>query len=274
MEVIAWRQEVGNQSQPHKRLGACGVYHFYLWVTDRFFFNVCIYRIPIEKSIVFPPSYCTSCNTSLKPLDLIPVLSYALSGGKCRYCGEKISSRYPFFEISTAFIFLLLYFIFGLSYDFFFYSFLASLLIIITGIDYDHQIIHDGIVLVGTGTRLIYILYGKFFLNIPINLLYNLGGLLIGGGFFLLIAVVSKGGMGGGDIKLMGMLGLWLGIQGILMTMFFSFIIGAVISILLLAAKHKNRKEAIPFGPFIAIAALITICFQNNLWVWYLQRFI
>lgn len=237
------------------------------------FLNVCIYRIPIEKSIIFPSSHCPSCQRSLKVLDLIPLISYGLYRGKCRYCRGRISIRYPFFELLTAIVFLLLYSVFGLTSTFFFFGFLASLLIVITGIDYDHQIIPDGIVLLGTFAGFAYITYNHFVLKAPFSLFSHLGGLLIGGGVFLLIAVVSNGGMGGGDIKLIGMLGLWLGIRGILMTMFFSFILGAVLSVFLLAAKVKSRKEAIPFGPFIAIAALITICFQDDLWIWYLQRF-
>ncbi|MTI54226.1 prepilin peptidase [Geosporobacter ferrireducens] len=238
------------------------------------FLNVCIYRIPIEKSIIFPASHCPLCSTSLKPIDLIPVASYLSTAGKCRYCGEKISLRYPTFELITALIFSLLYYIFGLSVDFFVYTFIASLLIVVTGIDLDYQIIPDEIVLIGIGAAVIYILYSYFILKIPISLLSHLGGLLVGGGLFLLIAIASNGGMGGGDIKLMGMLGLWLGIKGILITTFLSFIIGAVISLILLATGQKTRKEAIPFGPFIAAAALITICFQEELLTWYIQRFI
>ena len=237
------------------------------------FLNVCIYRIPLGKSIVFPGSHCPHCNTSLKALDLMPVLSYFSTLGKCRYCKKKVSFRYPFFELIAAFIFLLIYERFGWTYDFYIYGFLACLLIVITGIDYDHQIIPDGLVLLGSGVAILNLLYRYFTFKDFTQFLDNFGGAFVGGGLFLLIAIVSNGGMGGGDIKLMGMLGLWLGIRSILLTVFLSFIIGAVVSVIFLASKLKTRKEAIPFGPFIAIAALITICFQRELLIWYLQRF-
>lgn len=238
------------------------------------FLNVCIYRIPREESIVFPGSHCPNCTRSLKPLDLIPSFSYLSTGGKCRYCKVRISFRYPFFEFLTAFIFLLIYYCFGLSLDYFVYCFLTSLLIVIAGIDFDYQIIPDGILLLGAGACLLNLLYSYLIRNHSISFLDNFGGAAIGGGLFLLIAAVSRGGMGGGDIKLMAMLGLWLGIKGILITTLLSFIIGAVVSLILLAFKLKTRKEAIAFGPFIAIAALIVICFQDELLIWYLEKFI
>jgi leader peptidase (prepilin peptidase)/N-methyltransferase len=157
--------------------------------------------------------------------------------------------------------------------DFIAYSLLASLLIAIAGIDFDHQIIPDEMVVCGFILGGIYLLYGYYIGASSITLFSRAGGFLIGGGLFLLIAILSNGGMGGGDIKLMAMLGFWLGIQSILLIILLSFVIGAVISVFLLAAKIKGRKEAIPFGPFIAMAAFITICFQNEMISWYLQRF-
>lgn len=236
------------------------------------FLNVCIYRIPQKQSIVFPPSHCPDCNTKLKPADLIPVLSYLFYKGKCRYCGETISIQYPFIELLTGIVYLLLFIKFGYSVDFIFFVVLCTLLIIISGIDYEHKIIPDGIAL---GILVIAIIYKSityFYLRLPVDWIGSLIGLLIGGGFLLLVALVSRGGMGGGDIKLMGVLGFWLGWKLTIVAMLISFITGALLSALLLLFKIKGRKDVIPFGPFIALAAFITILKGNKLLYWYLKN--
>ncbi len=262
------------------------------------FLNVCIYRIPLKQSIVSPPSHCTDCNTKLKPVDLIPVLSYLFYKGKCRYCKAKISVQYPIIELLTGVMYLLLFIKFNFSVDFIFFGILCSLLIIISGIDYEHQIIPNGIVLSILIIAIIYKLIMYFYLGLPVHWTGSIVGLLIGGGFLLLVAIIysgftslaakvpdddtglaatasnddtgnESGGMGGGDIKLMGVLGFWLGWRLMIVTMLISFILGAVISTILLISKVKSRKDAIPFGPFIALAALITILKGNELFYWY-----
>ena len=230
------------------------------------FLNVCIYRIPNNESIVFPASHCTCCQTYLKPLDLIPVFSYLFLKGKCRYCQTKFSIRYPSVEILTGIIFLFLFFKYNLTVDFFLYAFLASILIAIAFIDYDHQIIPDVLVVLG--------FLGGFILMIcrqPVDFKDILFGFLLGGGLFLLIAVVSSGGMGGGDIKLMAMLGIWFGVKGILLIIFLSFVIGAVYSVPLLVSKKYNRKQVIPFGPFIVIATFLTVFYYKEIVTFYLN---
>ncbi|WZL71464.1 prepilin peptidase [Clostridiaceae bacterium 35-E11] len=234
------------------------------------FLNVCIYRIPRKISILYPGSHCPRCKTRLKPRDLIPMLSYILTKAKCRYCGEGISPRYPLVELMNGLIYLLLYHYFGFTLTFLQYAVLSSLLLVIAWIDYDLQIIPDELMLFGllVGTMLYVFRHdGMLWRN-------GLIGLLIGGGIFLLIAVVSKGAMGGGDIKLMGVLGYWLGGQYILLITLLSFVIGAVFSILLLLLKIKGRKDMIPFGPFIAMAAFITIIYGESIIYWYLLKFL
>lgn len=231
------------------------------------FLNVCIYRIPKGESISYPPSHCMGCGTRLKHLDLIPIISYLLAKGKCRYCGEKISLQYPIIEILNAFIYVLLFYKFGLSLLLIKYSILCSVLLVISIIDFDHKIIPNSI-------NLFLLIYGIIFNIIDFsfsNLTSNLLGLFIGGGLFLLIAIISKGAMGGGDIKLVAVLGLLFGFKKILLITFLSFIIGAIISILLLLFKIKKRKDYIPFGPFICIGAFITIIYGNNIIEWYLN---
>lgn len=234
------------------------------------FLNVCIYRIPRKESILYPASHCPQCHTPLKPWDLIPILSYILSKARCRYCGERISPRYPLVEWMNGLIYLLLYYYFGLTFTFWKYALLASLLLVIAWIDYDLQIIPDELIVFGlmVGT-MIYVFHhdGTLWIN-------GLMGLLLGGGMFLLIAMVSKGAMGGGDIKLMGMLGYWLGWQYILVIALLSFVIGAVFSILLLVFKIKGRKDMVPFGPFMAMAALLTMVYGRSMIYWYLMEFL
>lgn len=233
------------------------------------FLNVCIYRIPREDSMAYPSSRCLGCGAALRPRDLMPVISYALTGGKCRYCMEKISFRYPIVELITAALFLLIFNIFGFSIEFFLYSIIGSLLIIISGIDLDWQIIPDGLVAIGLACAIILRFYYFFQYKTYGYLLGSILGLLLGGGLLLLIAVLSNGGMGGGDIKLMGMLGVLLGVGNTLLTLLLSFVLGGIIGSLLLLCKLKKRKDAIPFGPFIALAAIITICYSDIILNWY-----
>lgn len=233
------------------------------------FLNVCIYRIPKGESIIYPPSHCLNCNTRLKVVDLIPVFSYFLNKGKCRYCGESISLQYPFIELLNGLIYLMLYYKFGLCFNLIKYLFLSSLLIVIAFIDYKHQIIPDSILLFGFFTTLIF----KLLYYSRIELLNSTLGLLIGGLIFLIIAIVSHGGMGGGDIKLIALLGFFFDWKHLLLLMFLSFIIGAFFSIILLLLKIKDRKDFIPFGPFISIAAIITIFFGDILISCYINYF-
>ncbi|WP_176718805.1 prepilin peptidase [Caloranaerobacter ferrireducens] len=234
------------------------------------FLNVCIYRIPKGESIVYPPSHCTSCNTRLKVFDLIPVFSYLLNKGRCRYCGEYISLQYPFIELLNGLIYLLLFYKFGVCFDLIRYLFLTSLLIIIGFIDYKHKIIPDSVLLFGFFTTLIF----KLLYYSKVELLNSILGLLIGGLIFLIIAIVSHGGMGGGDIKLIALLGFFFGWEHLLLLMFLSFVIGAFFSIVLLLLRIKDRKDFIPFGPFISIAAIITIFYGDILISYYINYFL
>ena len=125
------------------------------------FFNVCIYRIPNKKSVVNPPSHCCNCSTRLKPLDLIPIISFSLFRGKCRYCRQKISSRYTLVELLTGILFVLLYNMYGFSIISLYYSLLVSVLVIITFIDLDHYIIHDKLIVFGLVVSIIFNIFNK-----------------------------------------------------------------------------------------------------------------
>lgn len=232
------------------------------------FLNVCIYRIPRGESIVYPPSHCTKCGTRLKAYDLIPIVSYIINRGKCRYCGEGISPQYPMVEFLNVVLYILLYLRFGFNILFFKYALLSSILIVVAFIDYYYSIIPNKILLFGIiATISLNILY-----NFPSSFLNGALGLIIGGGIFFIIALITKGAMGGGDIKLMGMLGFSLGWKYIILITFLSFIIGAFISIILIILKIKSRKDYIPFAPFIFLATVISIFFGSQIiqWYWFL----
>lgn len=235
------------------------------------FLNVVVYRLPREESLNFPPSHCPACNTRLKFYDLVPILSYLVLRGKCRSCGEKISLRYPMVEVSTGLLFLWTAYIFGMSVETLQYISVIGLMIPIFLIDFEHSIIPDrlnfGIFMTALITLLIKINTG----NTQWSALQDRGfGLLLGGGFFLFIAIVTKGAMGGGDIKLMAALGFLFGVSNTFVLMFFSFIIGGVFSLFLILLKFKKRKDYIPFGPFICLSAFITIFWGNQILQWYL----
>lgn len=237
---------------------------FIIGILTGSFLNVCIYRIPKKQSTTYPSSHCPKCEKSLKPADLIPVISYFLNKGNCKYCGEKISPQYPIVEMLNGIIYLLLFLKLGYTILFIKYAILGSLLIIISFIDYKLRIIPDKLIRFGLFTGIIFniISFNGDFVN-------GFIGLFVGGGIFLIIAIF--GPMGGGDIKLMGVLGLWLGWKHILVVSLLSFIIGAIVSILLLITKIKGRKDTIPFGPFIAIATMVVILYGVRIMTWYIN---
>lgn len=235
------------------------------------FLNVCIYRIPSEKSIVSPPSHCPSCGERVRPYDNIPLLSWLLLGGKCRFCRARISVRYPLVELLTALLTLFLFREYGFSADFAALFLFSAALVVITFIDLDHQIIPDIISLPGIPLGFAF----SFFLP-QVGWKNSLIGILVGGGSLLLVAyayelVTRKEGMGGGDIKLLAMMGAFLGWKSIPFIIFISSLLGSVIGISLMIAQKKDSKLAIPFGPFLASAAIIYIFFGDNIIGWYLN---
>ena len=247
---------------------------FIMSITFGSFFNVCIYKIPNKKSVVNPPSHCYNCNTILKPLDLVPILSWTLLRGKCRYCGQKISPRYALVELLTGLLFVLVYGVYGPNIITIYYLFLVSLLVIITFIDLDHYIIPDGLVIFGSVGAIIFNILG---LGIKYSLL---GGLICGGGMLALIylieIIIKKEVMGGGDIKLFGMVGLFLGIKLGLLTILLSVYVGAIYgvgSIIYSKIKKKEYNSMIPYGPFISVGALISILYGTNIINWYIGLF-
>jgi leader peptidase (prepilin peptidase)/N-methyltransferase len=220
------------------------------------FLNVCIYRIPKEESIAFPPSHCANCNHKLMPIDLIPVFSYIFLRGKCRYCKEKISARYPLIETLNALLYLIIYFKFGIVLVTLKYCILASILIVIGMIDYDTQFVFTSTTIFGGIIAGIFIMIQAIVYKVGIIDLI-LGG-AIGLGIIGAIVFLTKG-MGEGDIEIAALCGLFLGVKGILLSLFLAIIIGGIIGIIILALKLKKAKEKIAFGPCIAIGSLISM---------------
>ncbi len=221
------------------------------------FLNVCIWRIPEAKSIVFPSSHCTRCGKSIRPYDNIPLLSWLILRGRCRDCGEAISPRYPLVELLTALLSVAMFWKYGLSLPYVAAFVFTAALIVITFIDFDHQIIPDVISLPGIP---VFFLLAVFVMGI--GFLDALLGLLIGGGFLYLVAVgyellAKREGMGGGDIKLLAMIGAFLGWKSLFFVVFMSSILGALVGIALIMIKGKDMKYAVPFGPFLSIAAVM-----------------
>lgn len=235
------------------------------------FLNVLIYRIPREESIAWPGSHCPACSHSLKWYDNIPLVSYLILRGKCRYCRTKISPQYPLVESLNAFTYIIMYVKFGFGLDFIFYSLMSSVLVAIIFIDLKEMIIPDSLVLSILVLSIIHKATNYFLCGISPDLLGSILGLLVAAGLFLAIVIISGGGMGGGDVTLIGTLGFVLGFRYIFLCIFLSFILGAFISIFLLAAKIKRRKDPIPFGPFIVLGFFITVLWGQDIINWYLN---
>ena len=217
-----------------------------------------IFRIPEGMSVVGPPSSCGSCGYRLNFYDMIPVLNYIINKGRCRYCNASYSIQYPIVELLNAVLYVLVVLKYGLSFYSVIYCLLASLMIIVSIIDLKYMIIPDSLNAFG-------LLLGAAVLIIDKNQVTDkLFGFLIGFSIFAGIAFFS-GAMGGGDIKLIAVLGLIFGLKGILFITVGSFLIGAVICVALMILKLKNIKDKIPFGPFICMSALLYIFFCNEI---------
>ncbi|MGM0379369.1 MAG: prepilin peptidase [Bacillota bacterium] len=228
------------------------------------FLNVCIYRLPKKESIIFPPSSCSHCNHKLKPIDLIPVFSFMFLRGKCRYCNEKLSKQYPVIELITGIIFVIIYQKIGFNLYFLKAICLVSIVIVMSIIDYRHFIIPDKLSIFTLASA---IFFNILIRDIPIKSLVL--AFLVGGGFLFLIALI--GPMGGGDIKIMAGFSLYLGIERTIAALLIAFILAGIIGIILIALKIKDRKDYIPFGPFLGGASAITFLYFNEILNWYIN---
>jgi leader peptidase (prepilin peptidase)/N-methyltransferase len=220
------------------------------------FLNVCIFRMPAKTSIIKPLSQCPHCHHPIRLYDNIPLISYIVLRGKCRDCGGKISWRYPLVELLTALLSLFLFLKFGLTLIFLIFFIFTAVLIVIAFIDFDHQIIPDVLTIPGIP---VFFLLAVFVVKVP--WLEALIGLLIGGGVLFAIAFVyelltKREGMGGGDIKLLAMIGGFLGWKSLIFILLFSSFSGVIVGITAMIIKKQDTKYAVPFGPFLSAAAV------------------
>lgn len=221
------------------------------------FLNVCILRIPRGLSIVSPPSHCPKCNHPIRIYDNIPVIGYLLLRGKCRDCKEKISVRYPLIEILTAIIACLLFRKFGLTTAYLSVFVFTCTLIVITFVDFDHQIIPHVITL--SGIPLFAFLSVAF---MGFTLVDSFLGIMVGAGVLYFVAIyyealTGREGMGGGDVNLLAMLGAFLGWRSLLPILLISSFVGAIVGLGFILWKGKDMRYAVPFGPFLCFAALL-----------------
>ncbi len=249
------------------------------------FLNVCIYRIPRSLSVVSPPSSCPRCNTPIKPWHNIPLVSYILLRGKCKNCGGPISFRYPLVELTNGILYWAVVTSFGIGWHVPLICMLVSALIVITFIDLDFQIIPDAMTLPGIAIGLLsasFIFPDPFIIQPSavdasiVGFANSLAGVLSGGGLFYLIAVIGRrmaktDAMGGGDIKMMAMVGAFMGWKAVLLTTFAGSLSGALAGIFLIITRGKGGKSKIPFGPFLALGALVTLFYGNIILQWYLR---
>ncbi|MEW6172704.1 MAG: prepilin peptidase [Bacillota bacterium] len=250
-----------------------GVAIIFLGLLIGSFVNVVIYRLPRGESVVWPPSSCPNCGARLAWYDLVPVVSYLVLGGKCRRCGERISFRYPAVEVLTAALFVMVYAVlagqlksgafpagarFGwvLAKDLFF----TAGLIAAAFIDVEHRIIPNRLVLgLLAGAAVLVPLAGD------VRIEYAALGGLAGGGVLLLLAAVTRGGMGGGDVKFAAAAGLYLGWPLVMLGLFLGAVLGTIVGVALILAKKKTRKDFIPFGPYLAFGLLIAMLWGGEI---------
>jgi leader peptidase (prepilin peptidase)/N-methyltransferase len=232
------------------------------------FLNVVIHRLPRQQSLVSPGSRCPSCGYALVAADNVPVLSYVFLGGRCRKCRTRISVRYPIVELITASLFVAFYFAFGWTPLLAVRLLFVAAMIALFAIDLEHHLLPDAITLPGIVVGLV----ASAFL--PPGLISALIGTLVGGGVLWAVGEAyyrysGQEGMGGGDVKMLAMIGAFLGWQQVIVTLVFSSIAGSVIGLLVIAIKRGGMKHALPYGTFLAIAAVFASLWGEPLVTWY-----
>jgi leader peptidase (prepilin peptidase)/N-methyltransferase len=236
------------------------------------FLNVCIHRLPLKQSVVSPGSRCPGCGYALTWRDNIPIVSYAWLAGRCRSCRAPISLRYPIVEALTAGLFVWHFAVFGLSPLLVVRIVFACALLVLFAIDLEHQILPDRITLPGI------VLGFACSLFLPPGPLLSLGGIVAGGGVLWAIAegwyrLRKVDAMGFGDVKMLAMVGAFLGLRLVLLTFVLSTMLGGLVGVALLATRRANMATAVPFGTMLAVAALIASLYGDSILTWYLSQF-
>ncbi|MGC4174064.1 prepilin peptidase [Demequina sp.] len=233
------------------------------------FLNVVAWRVPNGQSIVSPPSACPQCGHEIRKRDNIPVLSWLILRGKCRDCGAHISAKYPVVELITGVLFVLVWWKFGLGIEFVAYAYLAAIAVALTVIDLEHHRLPDSLVLPSYAVLAVLFVAESFVTGDW----WPLAQAAIGGvalfAFYFVAALVYPGGMGFGDVKLAGVLGMalgWLGWGPLVVGAFSAFIIGGIVGVALIAIKKAGRRSGVPFGPFMFAGAAVGIACGTQLW--------
>lgn len=238
------------------------------------FANVIIYRLPKDESVVKPRSFCYSCKTPIRWFDNIPILSWFILRGRCRSCGARFSVRYPLVELMTAVLFALSYHYAGLSWTLLEYLIFVFGLVVCTFIDIDHMILPDEFTLSGIVIGLL-----GAALNPQREFMDAFWGVLMGGGFlwgmaYIYFLLTKQEGMGGGDIKLLAWIGAILGWKAIPFVIMSSAIIGSVIGLITARKQKAGLKTVIPFGPYLALGAVLYLFGGETIALWYLDLFL
>jgi leader peptidase (prepilin peptidase) / N-methyltransferase len=248
------------------------------------FLNVCIYRIPRDESIVLPRSHCPRCGRMIAWYDNIPILSWYLLRARCRHCGESISSRYVLVEALIAFLFTMVWLQYGISVYTPVYWIVVSGLVVATFVDFEHYIIPDRIsiggMLLGLLLSALYPelhAYGSLLPDVDVwsGLTQSALGIALGAGSLWFVAIIGKlifrkDAMGLGDVKLLGAIGAFLGWRAVLFTIVVSSFAGSIVGIILIAIGNRKWQSKIPYGPYIALAAILWIYFGEALWQAYM----
>jgi leader peptidase (prepilin peptidase) / N-methyltransferase len=234
------------------------------------FYNVLIHRLPAGESIIQPGSHCPQCKHPISFYDNIPLLSYFVLMGKCRHCGKPIPLRYPLVETLTGGLALLLFLRYGWNPQFFLECVFVSLLLIITFIDLDTYLIPDVLSVSGIVAG-----FAFSFLATRLSWLDSLLGIILGGGFFFLIAIGyqvlrHKEGLGGGDIKLLAMIGAFLGWPGVVFTVLAASLVGTVVGVVIMWRSRIGLGAMLPFGPFLASGAILYLFWGEEFYRWYI----
>ncbi len=232
------------------------------------FLNVVIHRLPLGESLVSPGSRCPSCGAALRAVDNIPVVSYVVLLGRCRRCRTRISPRYPLVELATAALFVLHYFVFGWTPLLAVRLVFAASMVALFAIDLEHRLLPDKITLPGIGAGLVASLF------LPPGIRDAVIGAFVGGGVLWGIGeayyrYAGEEGMGGGDVKMLAMIGAFLGWQLVLITLVLSSVTGAVIGVIVIALRRGDMKYALPFGTFLSLAAIIASLYGEPMVQWY-----
>jgi len=239
------------------------------------FLNAVIYRLPRHESLLFPGSHCPQCSEKIHWFDNIPILSFIILGGKCRYCKTPIPARYLIVEILSAVLFVIIYHVYGFSYEFLFYVILFVLLLTVTFTDLEKGKIPNSVILTGAIAGLgMSLIVPSGWAGGSLNFTNSLIAFLAGGGIMLFWAVTGKllfkkESIGAGDIKLVAMTGIFLGLQNILLALFLSFLLASFVGIFMIVLKNAHMDSRLPFVPFLASGALVSLVYGNQICTWY-----